>query len=138
VSHTPFSHSKNETESNSYLTNFAQSRNYGRTTHLPSRYLTQWYNIWFDLWDLTTKEFVDPLDRVNHPNDVPTKDQDDGSNIAAWDFAYPAAGGGMPVCEGEGVVERCVLKKNVEVGELAEGKRPKGLLEIVKRGLGKG
>lgn len=127
------------TSSNSYFTQFSPSRTYGLTAHLPSRYLHQWHNDWFDLWDLTTKVFVDPRDRVKNPRDIPTKDKDDGSDIAAWEFPYPAAVNGMPVCEpdGDGVVERCVGKKAVEMGELVKQKRKRSFLWMVRKGLGK-
>lgn len=79
------------------------------------------------------------MDRVANPKDVSTKDKDDGSDIAAWDIAYPAAGGGMPVCEEEGeeLVERCVGRKVVEVGELVSEKRGRGFLWRIRRGLGR-
>jgi hypothetical protein len=89
---------------------------------------------------LTTKDFVDHLDRVKDPRDIPTRDEDDGSNIAAWDFPYPAAGIGMPVCEpeGVGVVERCVGDKAVEIGELVKQKRKRSFLGMMRKGLGRG
>lgn len=120
------------TGTGSYFTQLAPSTSYGVTAHLPSRYLQHWHNDWFDLWDLTTPSFVDPLARVTDPKDVHTKDEDDGSNIAAWDFAYPAARSGMPICD-NGVVERCIGKKAVEVGELVMKRRGGTFLGVMRR-----
>ncbi|KAE9961548.1 hypothetical protein BLS_001792 [Venturia inaequalis] len=121
----PFSHAVPLTRQfHSYFTRFAPSQTYGITEHLPSYYCHQWHDIWFWWFDLTTKNFINPSDLEVDPSHVATRKHDDGSDIAAWDFPYPA-NGIRPKWEEvkEEIIERVVDKAVVEDGEIVKEKK---------------
>ncbi|QDS67871.1 hypothetical protein FKW77_007908 [Venturia effusa] len=127
----------NLNEGKIYFTHFAPSQTFGAKEHLPSYYCHQWRDIWYWYFDLTTKDFINPTDLEEDPSRVCTKEQDDGSDLAAWDFPYPAAGP-KPAWEevGEGIIERVVDKAAVEIGAIVKEKRRRSLKGRIREALG--
>lgn len=121
----------------SYFTRFAPSQTFGVTEHLPSYYCHQWRDIWFWYFDLTTKDFINPSDLDEDPSRARTRGNSDGSDIASWDFPYPA-NGIRPRWEEvkEGIVERVVDKAAVEIGEIVKEKRRRSFKGRIKEVLG--
>jgi hypothetical protein len=63
--------------------------------------------------------------------------EDDGSDYRNYECEYKAGYGNMPIMvdeeDGDGILEKIVKRKNVDIGEIVKQKRRKGVRGLVRK-----